>query len=192
MVKKLFSLFSREWNGLHEAAFLLGTFALTSQILALFRDRLLAHLFGASQTLDVYYAAFRIPDFVFAGIASFMSALVLIPLLTKRAGESDARAQKFLNDIFTVFFTILVAVSAGIFVLVPVLVSKLFPGFNSIEQTELAMMTRLLLLSPILLGLSNLFGSVTQMLHKFFAFAVAPVLYNIGIISGAYFFYPTF
>ena len=190
MVKKLFSLFSREWNGLHEAAFLLGTFALTSQILALFRDRLLAHLFGASQTLDVYYAAFRIPDFVFAGIASFMSALVLIPLLTKRAGESDARAQKFLNDIFTVFFTILVAVSAGIFVLVPVLVSKLFPGFNSIEQTELAMMTRLLLLSPILLGLSNLFGSVTQMLHKFFAFAVAPVLYNMGIIAGAAFFYP--
>ncbi|MEK7569258.1 MAG: lipid II flippase MurJ [Patescibacteria group bacterium] len=192
MVKKLFSLFSREWNGLHEAAFLLGIFALTSQVLALFRDRLLAHLFGASQTLDVYYAAFRIPDFVFAGIASFMSALVLIPILTKMAGESDARAQKFLNDIFTVFFSILVTVSAGVFFLAPVLVSKLFPGFDSIEQTELAMMTRLLLLSPILLGLSNLFGSVTQMLHKFFAFAIAPVFYNVGIIAGALFFYPVF
>ena len=192
MVKKLFSLFSREWNGLHEAAFLLGIFALTSQVLALFRDRLLAHLFGASQTLDVYYAAFRIPDFVFAGIASFMSALVLIPILTKMAGESDVRAQKFLNDIFTVFFSILVAVSAGVFVLAPALVSKLFPGFNSAEQTELTMMTRLLLLSPILLGLSNLFGSVTQMLHKFFAFAIAPVFYNMGIIAGALFFYPVF
>lgn len=192
MVKKLFSLFSREWNGLHEAAFLLGIFALTSQVLALFRDRLLAHLFGASQTLDVYYAAFRIPDFVFAGIASFMSALVLIPILTKRAGESDARAQKFLNDIFTVFFSILIAVSAGVFVLAPMLVAKLFPGFGLAEQTELTMMTRLLLLSPILLGLSNLFGSVTQMLHKFFAFAIAPVFYNVGIIAGALFFYPVF
>lgn len=192
MVKKLLSLFSREWNGLHEAALLLGIFAILSQFLALFRDRLLAHLFGASQTLDIYYAAFRIPDFVFAGVASFMSALVLIPILTRRAGESDARAQKFLNDTFTVFFTLLVAVSIGIYIATPFLIHTLFPAFSGDTYNELVSMSRLLLLSPILLGLSNLLGSVTQMLHKFFAFAVAPVLYNIGIISGAYFFYPTF
>lgn len=192
MVKKLLSLFSREWNGLHEAAFLLGLFALLSQILALFRDRLLAHLFGASQALDIYYAGFRIPDFIFAGVASFMSALVLIPILTKKAGESDARAQKFLNDIFTVFFTILIAVSVGVFIVAPVIISKLFPGFDVSAQASLATMTRILLLSPILLGLSNLFSSVTQMLHKFFAFAIAPVLYNLGIIIGALFLYPAF
>ncbi|MBI5400495.1 MAG: hypothetical protein HZB12_00025 [Candidatus Yonathbacteria bacterium] len=192
MVKKLLALLHREWNGLHEAAFLLGLFALLSQVLALFRDRLLAHLFGASQTLDIYYAAFRIPDFIFAGVASFMSALVLIPILIKRAGESDARAQKFLNDTFTVFFAILIVVSAVVIVATPTLVAKLFPGFSSSAQAELMIMTRLLLLSPILLGLSNLFGSITQMLHKFFAFAVAPVSYNIGIILGAVFFYSVF
>ncbi|OHA79134.1 MAG: hypothetical protein A2747_01380 [Candidatus Yonathbacteria bacterium RIFCSPHIGHO2_01_FULL_44_41] len=192
MVKRLLSLFSREWNGLHEAAFLLGLFAILSQILALFRDRLLAHLFGASQTLDIYYAAFRIPDFVFAGIASFMSALVLIPILTKKAGESDERAQKFLNDTFTVFFSLLIAVSIGVYIMAPTLVHALFPGFTGDAYSELVLMSRLLLLSPILLGLSNLLGSVTQMLHKFFAFALAPVLYNIGIIVGAYFFYPAF
>ncbi|MBI5078229.1 MAG: hypothetical protein HZB11_02605 [Candidatus Yonathbacteria bacterium] len=192
MVKKLLSLFSREWNGLHEAAFLLGLFAILSQVLALFRDRLLAHLFGASQTLDIYYAAFRIPDFVFAGIASFMSALVLIPIITKRAGESDARAQKFLNDTFTVFFALLILVSIGVFVMVPTIVHALFPSYSGDALNVLVSMSRLLLLSPILLGLSNLLGSVTQMLHKFFAFALAPVLYNIGIIVGAYFFYPAF
>lgn len=192
MPKKLLALFSREWNGIHEAAFLLGLFAILSQVLALFRDRLLAHTFGASQTLDIYYAAFRIPDFVFAGIASFMSALVLIPILTKKAGESDARAQKFLNDTFTVFFALLVAVSVGIFVAAPTLIHKLFPAYSGASYEELVMMTRLLLLSPILLGLSNLLSSVTQMLHKFFAFALAPVLYNIGIIIGAVFFYPSF
>lgn len=192
MVKKLLSLFSREWNGLHEAAFLLGLFAILSQVLALFRDRLLAHLFGATQTLDIYYAAFRIPDFVFAGIASFMSALVLIPILTKRAKESDARAQKFLNDTFTVFFSLLIAVSVGIYFVIPAIVHSLFPAFSGDALNELIMMSRLLLLSPILLGLSNLLGSVTQMLHKFFAFALAPVLYNIGIIIGAYFFFPVF
>jgi len=192
MVKKLLSMLHREWNGLHEAAFLLGTFALLSQILALFRDRLLANLFGTTQTLDIYYAAFRIPDFIFAGVASFMSALVLIPLLTKRARESDARAQKFLNDTFTVFFSVLVAISVGIFFAMPSLIHYSFPSFSGGMYDNLVLMSRLMLLSPILLGLSNLLGSVTQMLHKFFAFALAPVLYNVGIIMGAYFFYPVF
>lgn len=192
MVEKLFSFFSREWNGLHEAAFLLGTFAVLSQILALFRDRLLAHLFGATQTLDIYYAAFRIPDFVFAGIASFISALILIPILSKKAGESDERAQKFLNDTFTVFFTLLLLVSIVIYIFTPAMVHALFPSYTGVESDELIMMSRLLLLSPILLGLSNLLGSVTQMLHKFFAFALAPVLYNVGIIVGALYFYPSF
>ena len=192
MVKKILSLLHREWNGLHEAAFLLGLFAILSQVLALFRDRLLAHLFGASQTLDIYYAAFRIPDFVFAGIASFMSALVLIPILTRRAQDSDARAQKFLNDTLTVFFAVLLVVSGGVFLATPWLIQKLFPGFIGSTQTDLILISRLLLLSPILLGLSNLLSGVTQMLHKFAAFALAPLLYNLGIIAGAVFFYPAF
>lgn len=192
MVKKILALLHREWNGLHEAAFLIGLFAILSQLLALFRDRLLAHSFGAGQTLDIYYAAFRIPDFIFAGVASFMSALVLIPILTKKADESDAHAQKFLNDTFTVFFAILVLVSVGVFVAAPALVHYLFPGFVGDAEHELVLMTRILLLSPVFLGLSNLVGSVTQMLHKFFAFGLAPVFYNLGIISGAVFFYPAF
>ncbi len=192
MGKKLLSLFNREWNGLHEAAFLIGLFAILSQVLALFRDRLLAHSFGANQTLDIYYAAFRIPDFVFAGVASFMSALVLIPIITKRAQDSDARVQKFLNDTFTVFFAVLLAVSVAVFVATPWLIQKFFPGFTGVAQTDLILMSRLLLLSPILLGLSNLLSSVTQMLHKFAAFALAPLLYNLGIIAGVVFFYPAF
>lgn len=192
MVKRLLSLFSREWSSMHEAAFLLGLFAILSQVLALFRDRLLAHQFGATQTLDIYYAAFRIPDFVFAGIASFMSALVLIPILMKRATDSDESAKKFLNDMFTIFFTLLVLISIGAYVLTPFLVHELFPSFAPDAYSQLILMSRILLLSPILLGLSNLFGSITQMLHKFFAFALAPVLYNVGIIFGAYFFYPVF
>lgn len=191
MVKKILSLFSREWGSLHEAALLLGFFALLSQFLAIFRDRLLASLFGASQTLDIYYASFRIPDFVFVSVASFMSALVLIPILSKKAAESDERAHKFLNDVFTVFFFLLVLVCIGVFFAVPWLAAKLFPTFSGQALSDLILTTRLLLVSPILFGLSNLLGSVTQMLHKFFAFALAPLLYNIGIIMGAMLFYPS-
>lgn len=194
MGKKILSLFNlnRQWNGLHEAAFLIGIFTFSSQILALFRDRLLAHLFGAGKILDIYYAAFDMPDLVFAGVASFMSALVLIPILTKYATESDARAQKFLKDVFTVFFSVLVIASIGLFMAIPMIMPKFFPNFTGEEGLSLIRMTRILLLSPILLGLSNLLGSVTQMLHKFFAVALAPLLYNIGIIIGALFFYPAF
>ncbi len=190
MVKKLIALLGREWANLHEAAILLGGFALLSQILALVRDRLLTHSFGAGQVLDIYYAAFRIPDFIFVGVASFMSAMVLIPLLGKYAEHSDLRAQKFLNDVFTVFFTLLVIVTIGVFFAVPLLVHALFPAFSDVLRAELIAMTRILLLSPILLGLSNLLGSVGQMLNKFFAFALAPLLYNIGIIIGILFLYP--
>lgn len=192
MVKKLFSLLNREWRGLHEAAILIALFTFLSQIVALFRDRLLAHSFGASGTLDIYYAAFRIPDFVFAIVGSFMSALVIIPILTKYAMESDERAQKFLNGIFTFFFVVLLAVSVGLFFAIPWLVPFLFPGFEGASLHELILITRILLLSPIFFSLSNLLGSVTQMLHKFLALSIAPVLYNLGIIIGAVFFYPVF
>lgn len=192
MVKKLISLFNREWRGLHEAAILIGLFTLLSQIIALFRDRLLAHLFGAGETLDIYYAAFRIPDLTFAVVGSFMSALVIIPLLTKYAQESDERARRFLNGIFTFFFALLFIVSIGLFFAVPWLSPLLFANISGDAQNELILMTRILLLSPIFFSLSNLLGSVTQMLHKFFALAVAPVLYNLGIIIGAIFFYPAF
>ena len=64
MVKKLLRVFNKEYGNIHEAALLLGLFAFLSQLLGLFRDRALAHFLGASQTLDVYYDAFRIPDFL--------------------------------------------------------------------------------------------------------------------------------
>ena len=66
-------------RGLHQAAYLLAALTLASQALALFRDRTFAHTFGAGQVLDLYYAAFRVPDLVFALVSSLVSAYVLIP-----------------------------------------------------------------------------------------------------------------
>ena len=70
---RFLSAVGREVRGMHEAAYLLAGFALLSQILALLRDRILAAQFGAGHTLDLYYAAFRIPDFLFATVASLVS-----------------------------------------------------------------------------------------------------------------------
>src|SRR3989338_6099662 len=89
-VRTFFSAALHESRGTHEAAYLLAAFAFLSQILALLRDRLLAHSFGAGETLDLYYAAFRIPDFLFAIIASLLSLYALLPVLSKLEREHEA------------------------------------------------------------------------------------------------------
>ncbi len=191
---RLFRVFNREWSGLHEAAFLLAGTAVLSQLLGLVRDRLLASHFGASTALDVYYAAFRVPDLLYASVASFVAVTVLIPfLLVVIERENDKEeAKKFINSIFTVFIFGMVFICGLAYILLPHLAPTIVPGFSPEAQSEFIALSRLLLLSPLLLGISNLFGAVTQSLRRFFVFALGPVLYNIGIILGIIFLMPTY
>ncbi len=190
MVERILNFMNKEFSGLHEAAFLLGSAAVASQILALIRDRIFAHEFGAGAALDIYYASFRIPDFLFVSIASFVSVTVLIPFLIEKIGKNERSGKEFLDNIFTVFFAAIVVVSIGVFFLIPILSGMLFPGIEGVSRDSLIILTRIMLLSPILLGLSNLLGSITQTARKFFVYALSPVLYNIGIIIGILCFYP--
>lgn len=191
MVKRFFTIIHKEFSGLHEAAFLLGFSALASQLLALLRDRLLAGTFGAGQTLDIYYAAFRIPDLVYVTIASFVSVTVLIPfLIDKIENKDNPVAKQFMNSVFTIFCLVMIGVSVILYFFVPYLTRLTAPGFSSIAQAQLVTFTRILLFSPFFLGISNLLGSVTQSLRKFFIYALSPLLYNLGIILGVVVLYP--
>lgn len=193
-MNKILKIFSKEYSNVNQAALLLGFFAFLSQVLALFRDRSIAYFIGPSPTLDAYYAAFRVPDLIFISIASLASITVLIPFLVAKMsdGKVTAQAQKFLNDIFTVFFATMVLISLFIFILIPYLVPFIAPGFSIAMQAKLVVLSRIMLLSPILMGLSNLFGTVTQLFRKFFIYALSPILYNLGIIIGIVFLYPIF
>ncbi|HEY4478507.1 MAG TPA: murein biosynthesis integral membrane protein MurJ [Candidatus Paceibacterota bacterium] len=193
MVKRIFSIFTKEIIGLHEAAYLLALFAIFSQILALIRDKLLAYTFGAGHILDIYYAAFRIPDLIFASIASLVSASVLIPFFLDRIGKDSDGGNKFVDSIFSVFFLVIIITSAIVFIFAPSLIGIFIPGFvNDQMFHELVVSTRILLLSPIFLGLSNFFSSITQMYRRFLVYALSPLVYNIGIIIGVLFLYPIF
>jgi len=194
MVGLLLRIFNREWSGLHEAAFLLAGTALLSQILGLVRDRLLAAHLGAGGALDVYYAAFRVPDFLYASIASFVAVTVLIPFLLERLEKGDdlAQARQFINMVFTVFAGAMALTVVVCYVLMPYLASFVVPGFSGPAQEEFITLSRILLLSPFLLGISNLFGAVTQSLRRFFVFAAGPVLYNVGILIGIVFLMPRY
>ena len=191
---KILKIFTKESGSVNQAALLLGCLTLLSQILALFRDRSIAHFIGPSPQLDAYYAAFRVPDLIFVCIASLASITVLIPFISaKMSGNTVTKeAEKFLGDVFTVFFGGMVVVALILFFLMPHLVFFIAPGFTPFYQAQVVLLSRIMLLSPILLGLSNLFGTITQLFQRFFIFSLSPIFYNVGIIIGAVFLYPIF
>jgi putative peptidoglycan lipid II flippase len=169
MVKRWFSFLNQEIRGLHEAAYLLASFALLSLILALVRDKMLAYTFGAGQALDVYYAAFRIPDLIFTTIGSLVSASILLPYFIERFESSKEKGKSFSDSVFTVFFIGMITVSAFVFIFAQYLVPIAMPGFaDRAALAELILSMRIMLLSPFFLGLSNLFSSLTQMRYRFF------------------------
>jgi putative peptidoglycan lipid II flippase len=193
-MERIFRIFGKEYGNMNQAALLLGSFAFLSQILGLFRDRAIAHFIGPGPNLDAYYAAFRIPDLIFISIASLVSITVLIPFLLQRMNDGlvTNEARKFLNDVFSVFLLTMLIVSIIVFVLMPYIVPWVAPGFSVAMQQRVVELSRIMLLSPVFLGLSNLFGSVTQLFKKFFIYSLSPVFYNFGIIAGIIFLYPVF
>jgi len=189
MVQKIFNALNKEISSIHGVAYLLGFFALIAQILALVRDRMLAGAFGAGTTLDIYYAAFRIPDLIFVTVASLVSISILVPIMTNVMDDKE-RLQELINSIFIFFFSVIVFVSLVVFIILPYITPKLFPGITGDDMQTLINLSRILLLSPIFLGLSNFFASIIQLHNRFFLYALSPILYNIGIIGGLVFLYP--
>lgn len=192
MVRRLAQFITSEVKGLHEAAYILGVFALLSQFLALVRDRIFASTFGADEVLDLYYAAFKIPDLLFVSIASFVSIYVLIPVISDTFERDQVATRRTIDTVFTVFFAALALVSAGVWFFLPQFLAFLFPGFTPDQVVVAASLSAIMLLQPILLGLSNLLASITQLKGRFLLYAVSPLLYNTGIIFGALVLYPAF
>ena len=192
MVKRVFKFMYSEIRGLHQAAYILALFAFGSQLLALVRDRMLAHNFGASNELDLYYTAFKIPDLMFALFASVLSGYVFLPFVTKaREADGGSAGASILGQMFTVFLIAYTLVATLLFIFAPYVVKLIFPGFASDSET-LVTLLRILLLQPLLLGISSLFGVVTQLSQRFILYAISPLIYNLGIIFGIAVLYPWF
>lgn len=165
---------------------MLATASLTSRALGLVRDRVLATGFGAGRELDIYYAAFRIPDFLFNILIWGAISSAFIPIFAgyvaaKKRDESDRVASTILNAALLV----LIGVGLLAWVFAPQLTPLVAPGFAPDQQAEVAELTRIMLLSPLFFGLSGIFGSILNTHQRFLAYAVAPLFYNLGIIGGA-------
>ena len=190
MVGRILSSITAPVRGLHQAAYVLAGLTLASQALALLRDRIFAHSFGASDVLDLYYAAFKVPDLVFALVASLVSAYVLIPRIAGGKREESKRLISQTASFLVIAGGVLCAVLA---VYARPILFALFPdAIASADADGFVLLAQILLIQPILLGLSGIATSVTQVKRRFVLFALSPVLYNLGIIAGTVLLYPLY
>jgi putative peptidoglycan lipid II flippase len=188
MIIRAARFLGREITELHTAAYILGASALISSVLALLRDRLFAHTFGAGELLDVYFAAFRVPDLIFVLIASLFSAYALIPVL---AGQKEEGRWRYIDTVVLGFGVLIISVSAIAYITMPYVMPALFPKLaSSVDASGLVLFSRILLLQPVLLGFSNILASITQTHRQYILYATAPILYNAGIIAGIFVLYP--
>lgn len=191
----IFSRILARKNTITEASLLIAGFSLVAKLLGLFRDRLLAAKFGATEpidvyhSLDVYYAAFKIPDLVYNLLILGALTAAFIPIFTeyisaKKEEEGFRISSSFLNLIVLA----LLVLGIIIFFLAPFLVKLIAPGFTDPEKIKTTVdLTRIMLASPILFGISNIAGGVLNCYKRFLPFAIAPVFYNLGIILGIIF-----
>jgi len=191
-VTKIFKIFDREIKGVHQAALLLGFMGILTKFLALLRDKILAAQFGAGRELDIYFASFRIPDFIFTMTLFITASASLIPFFLKEVEKGEEKARVFLGRIYTIFLVFIFVILVITFFLTPHILKFLTPGFNESEIQTMLILTRIMLLSPLLLGLSNVSSIVIQSFQKFFIYALSPLLYNAGIILGVAVLYPRF
>ncbi len=201
MIKKLFS---GQINSITIAALLIALSSTVSRFLGIFRDRILAGEFGAGDTLDIYYAAFRIPDLVFnllvlgalsAGFIPIFAKLLKNPLAKVRdvfSHDKNKEAWILTNNILNILgISLLVLAGVGI-VFAPILMKLIAPGFSGDKQVLTVALTRIMFLSPIFLGISSVLGGVLQSFKRFFVYSLAPIMYNVGIIIGALYFVPAY
>jgi len=189
MLKKIFN---SQTKTITTGALIIGASYFISAILGLLRDRLLAGRFGAGLELDVYFAAFRIPDFVYNILILGGLIVAFLPLFAEYVSRNKNEVWQMTNYVLNAFLIFLISISFIFFLLTPWLIKWIFPGFGP-EHYKLAIpLTRLLFLSPIFFGVSNLLSGILQYFQRFFIYSLTPILYNLGIIFGILFLAPHF
>lgn len=193
LVKKGINAFvSRQTNIFTAASFIILT-TIFSQILGILKYRLLVTLFGASSDLGVFFAAFRIPDFVFQVVIAGALSSSFIPIFTDFIAKNKKKeAFDFTSGLLTIGVIFFVFVSAIIIVFSYQLSSLIAPGFS---KEELILMSRLMIiiqLSQVFFILGTVFTALLQSFQHFVIPGLATAFYNFGIILGliifSYFF----
>ncbi len=175
------------------AAFVIAAAGIASRLLGFVRDRLLAGHFGAGDTLDAYYAAFRIPDTLYNLLVMGALSAAFVPVFTEFISkEKKKEALDLAAGVLEWILLVLGAVSIVAIIAAPAIVTVLAPGFSDEKRALTVELTRIMLLSPLFLGASAVFGGMLLTFRCFTAYSLAPIIYNVGIIVGITLLVPVF
>ncbi len=167
------------------AATLLGGFV-ASRLVGVLRDVIISARFGTSGELDVYYAAFRIPDAVFTLVAGGALGSALIPVFAEYlATHRPGAVERLASAVFNVITIVATAVAVAGIALAPRLAPALFAGFDEPHRARLVILVRVMLLQPVFFGMGEVVTRYLNVRQHFFYPALAPVVYNLFIIGGA-------
>jgi putative peptidoglycan lipid II flippase len=168
------------------ASLILTAAALASRLLGWVRLLVIGSQFGASRELDAYFAAFRIPDAIFQLVVAGALSAALIPVFASyRARGQDDEAWTLASSVINLVLIALAALSLVMAILAPIFVPIVAPGFDA-PTTELTIrMTRVMLLSPVLIGMGAVVTGILNTYGQFAIPAIAPLLYNLAIIAAA-------
>jgi len=172
------------------AALTVAIFGLISRLFGLWRDRMLAGQFGAGQTLDIYYAAFRIPDLIYNLLIVGAVSSAFLPIFYEYLTKDREEAFRFASNILNVLLIALLFLSGILIFFAPLLIYFVAPGFNKESLDLTVKISRILFLSPLLLGISALTTALLQAFSRFLITSLAPIFYNLGIIFGIVFLTP--
>ncbi len=174
------------------AATLLTVAYLANGLLGLLRQILIYGAFGTSRELDAYWAAFRIPDLLFTLMAGGALISAFLPVFATHLARGDETAAWQLAS--AILTTVALGVSASSILAglaAPMLVKLLLaPQVPPSQQQLTASLMRIMLITPTVFGLSGIAMGILQAHQRFLWTALAPIMYNVGIIAGVLFLAP--
>ncbi len=174
-----------------QAAGLVMAAYVASRVLGLVREMVIARQFGTSAELGAYLAAFRIPDLIFQLLAGGALGSSFIPVFSVYlATRQREEAWRLASAVYNLVGLVTTVGALAAFLFTPQLVSLLVPGFSTEMQDLTERLMRMMLLTPIIFGLSGISMAVLNAYQHFLLPALAPAVYNLAIIAGALFLTP--
>ncbi len=165
-----------------------------AKLISLVQTLIIAQVFGVGSELDAYVAANRIPELIVILISGGALTHAFIPIFSGLLAKGDLDAAwKLSSNLISTIFTLALLISAVVFLLAPWLAREVVaPGFDAATAQNTVDMMRILLLSTIIFAVSGIFSGILNSHQHFLLPALAPIMFDVGILAGVIFLLPRF
>ncbi len=174
--------------GLLRSSLLVGSMTMTSRVMGLLRDIVIAAFVGASANADAFFVAFKIPNFLRRLFAEGAFAQAFVPVLAGYKEQGSHAAVRYLIDRAAgVLGGTLVALTCLVVLAAPLVTALFAPGFvGQPEKYELTVtMVRITFPYLALISMTGLCGAVLNSYGRFAVPAFTPVFLNLSLIAAA-------